>query len=118
MRGPSARGAEPVRGPADPLKIHLEGRTEPRTQLGEGGTEGAGQGLLFLRHRGRSSLKDPVWGTGGDGTEDMGGMKVLDGGLETIGEENTIGEVWGNGGEETGLESVADTTGTRGTSGE
>ena len=62
-------------------------------------------------------MKDPVWGTGGYGTEDMGGMEVLDGGLKTIGEENTIGEVWGNGGEETGLESVADTTGTRGTSG-
>ena len=46
-----------------------------------------------------------------------GGMEVLDGGLIAIGEENTIGEVWGNGGEETGLESVADTTGTRGTSG-
>ena len=41
-------------------------------------------------------MKNPVWGTGGDGTEDMGGMKVLDGGLETIGEENTIREVWGN----------------------
>ena len=45
-------------------------------------------------------------------------MKVLDGGLETIGEENTIQEVWGNGVEETGLKGVADTTGTRGTSGE
>ena len=30
MGSPSARGAEPVRGPADPLKICLEGRTEPR----------------------------------------------------------------------------------------
>ena len=50
--------------------------------------------------------------------EDMGGMEVLDGGLVAIGEENTVREVWGNGGEETGLEGVADATGTRGTSGE
>ena len=41
-------GAEGVWGSADPLKEAIEGRTEPRAELGEGGSVGAGEGGFLL----------------------------------------------------------------------
>ena len=64
--GPSAGGAQAVRGPANPLQICLEGRAEPQTQLGKGGAVGTGQSPLLLRHSGRLSEEDSVWRTGSD----------------------------------------------------
>ena len=115
MGCPSAGGAEPIRGPANPLQICLEGRTEPRTQLGKGGAVGTGQSLLFLRHIGRLSEEDSVWGAGSDGSEDVGGVEVLDCWFEAVGGDDSIGQVGSDYGEKTGLESVADVAGTGGT---
>ena len=77
MGCPSAGGAEPIRGTANPFQIGLEGRAEPRTQLGKGGAVRTGQSLLVLRHIGRLSEEDSVWGTGSDGSEDVGGVAGL-----------------------------------------
>ena len=115
---PSAGGAEPIRGPADPLQICLEGRAEPRTQLGKGGAVGTGQSPLLLRHNGRLREEDSVWGTGSDSSEDVGGVEVLNCGFETIGGKDTIGEVGPNCRKETGLEGAADVSGARGTGGD
>ena len=43
MWGGVAGGAEVVRGSADPLQVTVEGRTVPRTELGQGGAVGAGE---------------------------------------------------------------------------
>ena len=99
MGWPSAGGAEPIRGPANPLQICLEGRTEPQTQLGKGGAVGTGQSLLFLRHIGRLSEEDSVWGTGNDGSEDVGGVEMLDSWFEAIGGDDSIGQVGSDYGE-------------------
>ena len=40
--GGVAGGAEVVRGSADPLQVTVEGRTVPRTELGQGGAVGPG----------------------------------------------------------------------------
>ena len=40
--GGVAGGAKVVRGSADPLQVTVEGRTVPRTELGQGGTVGTG----------------------------------------------------------------------------
>ena len=90
LRCPSAGGTEPIQGPADPLQICLQGRAEPRTQLGKGGAVGTGQSLLLLRHNGRLSEEDSVRSTGGDCSEDMGGVEVLDCGFEDIGGKDTV----------------------------
>ena len=105
---PSAGGAEPVRGPADPLQICPEGRAEPRTQLGKGDAIRTGQSRLLLRHNGRLSEEDSVWRTGSDCSEDVGGVEVLNCGFEAISGKDTIGEVGPNCRIETGLEGVAD----------
>ena len=62
--GPSAGGAQVVRGPADPLEVRFEGRTEPRAKLGQGGTVRAGEGSLFVRDGWGRGLEDPVMGSG------------------------------------------------------
>ena len=91
MGCPSAGWAEPIRGPAHPFQICLEGRAEPRTQLDKGGAVGTRQSLLLHRHNGRLSEEDSVWGTGIYGSEDVGGMEVLYCGFETIGGNDTVG---------------------------
>ena len=62
--GPSAGGAQVVRGSADPLQIGFEGRAEPRAELGECGSVGAGKGDLFVRDGRRGGLKDSIVGAG------------------------------------------------------
>ena len=91
MGCPSAGGAEPIRGPANPLQVCLECRTEPRPQLGKGSAVGTGQSPLLLRHNWWLSEEDPVWGTGIYGSEDVGGMEVLNCGFKTIGGKDAIG---------------------------
>ena len=100
---PSAGGAEPIRGPANPFQICLEGWAEPRTQLGEGGTIGTGESLLLLRHNGRLSEENSTRGAGGDGSKDVGGVEVLDCGFEAICGKDAIGEVGSDCREEPGL---------------
>ena len=49
----STGGAKGVRGSADPLQKTIEGRTEPRAELGKGGAVGAGEGGFLLRYKRR-----------------------------------------------------------------
>ena len=86
MGGPSAGGAQVVRGPADPLQVGFEGRAEPRTKLGQGGTVRAGEGGLFVRDRRGRGLKNSVGRSGGYGGEDCGtgGVEGLEGGLVVV----------------------------------
>ena len=60
MGGPSARGAEGVRGSADPLQETVERRAVAGTELGEDGTVAAGEEFLLLGHHGRGGKKDFV----------------------------------------------------------
>ena len=48
MGGSSAGGAEVVRGSVYPLQKGVEGRAEPRAELGESGTIGTGKGDLIV----------------------------------------------------------------------
>ena len=75
MGGPSAGGAQVVRGPADPLQVGFEGRTEPRTKLGQGGTVRAGEGRLFIRDGRGRGLEDSIVGSGCYCGEDCGGVE-------------------------------------------
>ena len=88
--GPSARGAEVVRGPANPLQVGFEGRTEPRTKLGQGGTVGAGEGGLIVRDGWGRGLENPVMGSGSYCGEDCGGVEGLDRGFVFVGGEGAI----------------------------
>ena len=58
--GPSARGAEGVRGSADPLQETVEGRAVAGAELGEDGTVAAGEEFLLLGHHGRGGKEDFV----------------------------------------------------------
>ena len=60
MWGGVAGGAEVVRGSADPLQVTVEGRTEPRTELGQGGAVGAGECEFFHCDRRRWRPQDKV----------------------------------------------------------
>ena len=53
MGSPSARGAEGVRGSADPLQETVEGRAVAGAELGEDGTVAAGEEFFLLSHHGR-----------------------------------------------------------------
>ena len=75
----STGGAKGVRGFADPLQKTVEGRAEPRTELGKGGAVGAGEGGFLLRYRRRRGLEDSVRGLGGDGTGHCICMEGFDG---------------------------------------
>ena len=48
--GPSARGAEGVRGSADPLQEAVEGRAVAGAELGENGSVASGEEFLLLGH--------------------------------------------------------------------
>ena len=58
--GSIARGAEVVRGPANPLQVGFEGRTEPRTKLGQGGAIRTGEGSLLVRDGRGRGLEDSI----------------------------------------------------------
>ena len=66
MGGLTARGAEGVRGSADPLQETVEGRAVAGTELGEDGTVTAGEESLLPGHHGRGGKEDLVRGSGGD----------------------------------------------------
>ena len=51
MWGDVAGGAKVVRGSADPLQVTVEGRTVPRTELGQGGAVGPGEGVFLHSDR-------------------------------------------------------------------
>ena len=63
-------------GPADPLPIVVEGRTEPGPKLGEGGPIRVGEGKLLVRDGGRRAGVDYPIGRAG-----------LYGGLDSVGVE-------------------------------
>ena len=42
------------------MKEAVKGGAVPRTELGEGGTEAAGEKFLLIRHRWRRGVKDLV----------------------------------------------------------
>ena len=79
--GPSARGAEGVRGSADPLQETVEGRAVAGAELGEDGTVAAGEEFLLLGHHGRGGKEDFVMGSGGDRPGDRLRVKGFDGGF-------------------------------------
>ena len=81
MGGPSARGAEGVRGSADPLQETVEGRAVAGAELGEDGTVAAGEEFLLLGHHGRGGKEDFVMGSGGDRPGDRLRVKGFDGGF-------------------------------------
>ena len=87
---PSAGGAKVVRGPANPLQVGIEGRTEPRTKLGEGGTVGAGEGSLFIRDGRGRGLEDSIVGSRAYGGEDCGSVEGLDCGFVVAGGEGAV----------------------------
>ena len=88
--GPSAGGAQVVRGPADPLEVRFEGRAEPRAKLRQGGTVRAGEGSLFVRDGWGRGLEDPVMGSGSYCGDDCGGVKGLDGEFVVIGGKGAV----------------------------
>ena len=88
--GPSAGGAQVVRGPANPLQVGFKGRTEPRTELGQSGTVGAGEGRLFVRYGRGRGLEDSIVRSGCYCGEDCGGVEGLDCGFIFVGWEGAI----------------------------
>ena len=90
MGGPSAGGAQVVRGSADPLKVRFEGRAEPRAKLGQGGTVRAGEGSLFVRDGWGRGLEDSVMGSGSYCGDDCGGMEGLDGEFIVVGVNGAV----------------------------
>ena len=79
VRSCSTGWAKGVRGSAYPLQKAVEGRAEPRAELGEGGAVGAGEGGFLLRYKRRRGLEDSVRGLGGDGTGHCVSMEGFDG---------------------------------------
>ena len=104
MGGPSARGAEGVRGSAHPLQETVEGRAVAGTELGEDGTVAAGEEFFLLSHHGRGGKEDFVWGSGGDRPGDRPRVKGLDGGFVGVWGDDAAHGVGGDIGEELGLE--------------
>ena len=62
MGGPSAGGAQVVRGPANPLQVGVEGRREPGPQLGEGGSDGSGRDCSSSAMGGAASCRTRLGG--------------------------------------------------------
>ena len=81
MGSPSARGAEGVRGSADPLQEAVEGRTVAGTELREDGAVAAGEEFFLLGHHGRGGKEDFVGGSGGDRPGNRPSVKGFDGGF-------------------------------------
>ena len=103
FRGSSARGAEVVRGPAHNDLEGIQGRAEPRAQLGQCGAVGAREGFFLLRDWRGWELEDPIERAGGYGGVDCRGVEGLQGGFVGVWGECTSGEVWGYCGKETEL---------------
>ena len=77
--GPSARGAEGVRGSADPLQEAVEGRAVAGAELGENGSVASGEEFLLLGHLRRGGEENFAWGPGGDRPGDRLCVKGFDG---------------------------------------
>ena len=97
----STRWAKGARGSANPLLKAVEGRAEPRTELGEGGAVGAGEGGFLLRYGRRRGLKDSIGWLVGDGMGDCICVKGSDGGFVVGGVDYTPRSVGGDSGQET-----------------
>ena len=104
MGSPTARGAEEVRGSADPLQETVEGRAVAGTELGEDGTVAAGEEFLLLGHHGRGGKEDFVWGSGGDRLGDRPRVKGFDSGFVGVWRDDAAHGVGCDIGEDLGLE--------------
>ena len=60
----TARGAQPIRAPPNPLQVGVEGRGEAGAKLGEQGAVGTGEGFFGLGHGRVGCIEDSIVGTG------------------------------------------------------
>ena len=88
------------------MKEAVKGGAVPRTELGEGGTEAAGEKFLLIRHRWRRGEKDLVGRAGGDRSGDRLRVQGLEGGFVFVRGDDATHGVWSDNREELFLEGL------------
>jgi len=78
------------------VKEAIKGGAVSRTELGEGGTEAAGEKFLLIRHRWRRGVKDLAGRAGGDRSADRLRVQGLEGGFVIILGDDAAHGVWGD----------------------
>ena len=101
--GPSARGAEGVRGSADPLQEAVEGRAVAGAELGESGAVASGEEFLLLGHLGRGGEENFARGPGGDRPGDRLCVEGFNGVFVTVRGNDAVVGVGCDNGEKLGL---------------
>ena len=111
MGGTSAARAERVSALPNIKKIPVQGLAVLRTELREGGLEGTGEAVFFGIDGRGSSLEESIGGETPDRRLDCFGVDGGEDAFVGAGGGDTIGEVVGYGGGESGLQGGPDGSG-------
>ena len=104
MDTPPAARAEWIIGLPNVREVSVQGLAVPRTELGEGGTKGAGEGAFFGIDGGRGRVEESVGGEAVDRRLDCFGVEGADNVVVGAGRGNTVGEEMSYGWGEFGLD--------------